>query len=173
MHPLLRAVADRQDGIVTARDARRAGYDHGEIRHLCTSGRWVRLRRGIHITAPDLADRVERHGRHRLDCVATPLTLGPPTRRSATLRPPGCGGCPSGGGLDRTVRLTDPHHWRRGQDHVVTRAPLPSSHVATDGPLRLTSPARTPVDCAREWPLGDAVVAMDAALLAGCTTPRS
>ncbi|WP_324274688.1 type IV toxin-antitoxin system AbiEi family antitoxin domain-containing protein [Blastococcus brunescens] len=46
MHPLLRAVAERQLGLFTAADARRAGYEHGEIRHLCSSGTWVRLRRG-------------------------------------------------------------------------------------------------------------------------------
>jgi hypothetical protein len=36
--------------------------------------------------------------------------------------------------------------------------------------VRLTSASRTLVDCAREWPLEDAVIAMDAALLAGSTT---
>ena len=38
------------------------------------------------------------------------------------------------------------------------------------GPVRVTSAARTLVDCAREWPLEDAVVAMDAALLTRWTT---
>ncbi|WP_235003564.1 hypothetical protein [Blastococcus haudaquaticus] len=37
--------------------------------------------------------------------------------------------------------------------------------------MPLTSAARTLVDCAREWALEDAVVAMDAALLADHTTP--
>jgi hypothetical protein len=36
----------------------------------------------------------------------------------------------------------------------------------------VTSAARTLVDCAREWQLEDAVVAMDAAVLAGRTTPE-
>ena len=52
----------------------------------------------------------------------------------------------------------------------MTRAPLTSAERWRTGPLALTSAARTLVDCAREWPLEDAVVAMDAALLAGRTT---
>ena len=34
MHPLLRAAADRQDGVFTAAQAIRAGYGHDEIRSL-------------------------------------------------------------------------------------------------------------------------------------------
>ena len=52
----------------------------------------------------------------------------------------------------------------------MTRAPLGAGEAWRSGPLRLTSAPRTLVDCAREWPLDDAVVAMDAALLAGRTT---
>jgi hypothetical protein len=48
--------------------------------------------------------------------------------------------------------------------------PTDDADVARSDPLRLTSAARTLVDCAREWPLEDAVVAMDAALLADRTT---
>jgi hypothetical protein len=54
----------------------------------------------------------------------------------------------------------------------MTCAPLSPGEVVRHGPFRITSVARTLVDCAREWPLEQAVVAMDAALLAGRTTPR-
>jgi hypothetical protein len=47
VHPLLRARAEQQLGLFTAVDARRAGYEHAEIRTLCTSGRWIRVRRGV------------------------------------------------------------------------------------------------------------------------------
>jgi hypothetical protein len=73
--------------------------------------------------------------------------------------------------LDRTVRLTDPGEWRRGPGFVVSNAPLRRGEITVAGPLRLTSAARTLVDCAREWPLEAAVVAMDAALLAERTSP--
>jgi hypothetical protein len=49
----------------------------------------------------------------------------------------------------------------------VARASLPASDVRALGTFRTTAPARTLVDCAREWPLEDAVVAMDATLHAG------
>jgi hypothetical protein len=52
----------------------------------------------------------------------------------------------------------------------VTRAPLDDAETLTRGAFRLTTVARTLVDCAREVPLEDAVVAMDAALLAGKST---
>ena len=46
VHPLLRAAAERRLGVFTAADVRRAAYDHAEVRQLCASGRWVRLRAG-------------------------------------------------------------------------------------------------------------------------------
>ena len=48
----------------------------------------------------------------------------------------------------------------------MTRAPLPAADVSARSALRITTAARTSVDCAREWDVDDAVVAMDAALLA-------
>ncbi len=49
----------------------------------------------------------------------------------------------------------------------MTRAPLEAAEVRALGAFRLTGPARTLVDRAREIPLEDAVVALGAALLAG------
>ena len=72
--------------------------------------------------------------------------------------------------LDAAIRLTDPVQWRSGRGWRMTCAPLSPADRWRSGPLRLTSTARTVTDCAREWPLEDAVVAMDAALLAERTT---
>ena len=147
-------------------DARRAGYGHPEIRHLLASGRWQRLRRGIYITAEELV-RAERSGRrHQLDCLAVLLALDRPTaaishRSAAQLR-----GLPVRRGGDDRIRLTDPTHGRDGRGFHVSRAPLEPDEVSAHGPFRLTTAARTLVDVAREEPLEDAVVAMDAALLA-------
>ena len=171
MHPLLRHAADRQLGLVTAADARRAGYEHSEVRRLCSSGRWVRLRRGVYVTAEELADAERRGARHRLDCLAVLLHLGRPTAAVSHTSAARLHGLPVRRDLPRLVRLTDPHQWRRGNGFVVARASLPAADVVTAGPVRLTTPARTLVDCAREWDLEDAVVAMDAALLAEQATP--
>jgi predicted transcriptional regulator of viral defense system len=170
MHPLLRRAADRQLGIITAADARRAGYGHPEIRRLCTSGTWLRLRRGVYIAAEELADAERRGRRHDLDCLAVLLALG---RTSAAVSHGSAARLwrfPVRQDLARTVRLTDPRLWRRGDGFLISPAPLEPTELATLGPIPVTSPARTLVDCAREWPPVDAVVAMDAAVLAGRTT---
>ena len=39
VHPLLRAAVERQGGVFSAVDARRAGYDPDEVQRLCASGR--------------------------------------------------------------------------------------------------------------------------------------
>lgn len=172
MHPLLRARADRQLGLFTAVQARGAGYEHGEIRHLCSSGAWVRVRRGVYGVAEEVAAGQASGRRHALDATAVLLDLGRPdaaVSHSSALR---LLGLPARRALlSDTVRLTHPTLWRRGKGFTVNRAPLAGEDVTQRGPVRLTTPARTLVDCAREWPLEDAVVAMDAALLAGSVTP--
>jgi predicted transcriptional regulator of viral defense system len=170
MHPLLRASAERQLGVFTATDARRAGYQHAEIRHLLSSGTWVRLRRGVYMTAEEVA-RAESVGRrHRIDCLAVLLEL---RRQTAVISHESAArlwGLPVRRSLRHHVRLTDPTLSRRGRGYVITQAPLGDDDVARSGPLRLTSVGRTLLDCARTWDTDDAVVAMDAGLLAGAVT---
>ncbi|NEK86099.1 type IV toxin-antitoxin system AbiEi family antitoxin domain-containing protein [Blastococcus saxobsidens] len=170
MHPLLRAAAERRLGLFTAADARRAGYGHPEIRSMCATGRWVRLRRGIYVAADDLA-RAEQQGRRfQLDCLAVLVALDRP---GAAL---GHGTAARLWGLPvprpPTISLVDPAHTRTGRDHRMTQTPLADDEVAVRGPFRLTTPARTLVDHARSEPLEEAVVAMDAALLAERVVPE-
>ena len=171
MHPLLRSAAERQRGLFTAVDARRAGYGHAEIRGLCTSGRWRRLRRGIYIAADDLAQADERGHLHQLESLAVLLAVDRATAAISHGSAAGLWALPRRRGDADVVRLTDPTHGRDGRGYHVTRAPLGPGEVDVHGPFRLTTPFRTLVDCAREWPLEDAVVAMDAALLTGRVTP--
>jgi hypothetical protein len=163
-------VAEPRDGVITAADALQAGYGHPEIRQLLSSGRWIRLRRGVYISAADLA-RAQASGRgHRASCVALLLALDRPTAAISHDTAARLWGLPTPRGRDEVLRLTDPSRWRRGPDYVMSRAPLGQGDVWRTGFVRLTSAARTLVDCAREWPLEDAVVALDAALLAERTT---
>jgi predicted transcriptional regulator of viral defense system len=171
MHPLLRAAADRQLGVFTAADARRAGYGHDEIRHLRGSGRWVALRRGIYMAADDLARVTGPRRRHLVDCLAVLLELGRPEAAVSSVSAARVWGLPVRRDLDRTVRLTHPTAGRRGRGFRMAQASLTAADVTTKGPVRVTTAARTLVDCAREWELDDAVVAMDAALLAEWTSP--
>jgi hypothetical protein len=172
VHPLLRATAERQFGVFTAADARRAGHELHEIRTLCESGAWLRLRRGVYITANDLA-LAERTGRrHRIDCLAVLLRLERPEAAISSVSAARLWGLPVRRDLPMTVRLTDPGLWRRGRSFHMAQAPLPPTDVRSAGPLRVTAISRTLIDCAREWELDDAVVAMDFALLAQRTTPE-
>jgi hypothetical protein len=171
MHPLLAASAERQLGLFTAADARIAGYEHDEMRHLFSSGTWVRIRRGVYVTAARLASIEAGGQRHGVDCLAVLLEL---RRRTAVISHESAAelwGFPVRRKLLGPVRLTDPTTSRRGRGYAITQAPLRSGEVVSSGPLRLTAAGRTLVDCAREWALDDAVVAMDGALLAGRTTP--
>jgi len=172
MHPYLIARAERQLGLFTASDARRAGYEHGEIRHLCSSGAWVRLRRGVYVTADELSTIETAGRRHRAECLAVLLELDRPTAAISHASAARLWGLPVRRDIGRVVRLTDPTAWRRGKGFEMTRAPVRPEEVAQVGPVRLTSTARTVIDCAREWPLEAAVVAMDASLLAGKVTAR-
>ena len=172
MHPLLRASAEHQLGLFTATDARRAGYEHAEMRHLVSSGAWVRLRRGIYVTGHVLGSMDDAGRRHRVDCLAVLLELH---RRTAVISHESAArlwGFPVRTDLLGPVRLTDPTLSRRGRGYTVTQAPLRTEETARSGPLRLTAAGRTLLDCARQWDVDDAVVALDAALLAGTVTEQ-
>jgi hypothetical protein len=170
MHPILRSSAEARSGLFTTVEAKHAGYRPSEIRNLCASGLWVRLRRGVLITAEDLARAVRQGRRHRIDCLAILTSLDRPTALISHASAARLWQLPTPEPDDPTIRLTDPDQWRQGQDWRMTCAPLQSDERWRSGPLRLTSAPRTLVDCAREWPLDDAVVAIDAAVLATRTT---
>ena len=170
VHPVLRAAADRRYGLFTAAEAVVAGHGHSEIQNLTGSGRWIRLRRGVLIAAEDL-ERARRNGlAHHVDCLAVLLALGRPRAAVSHASAAQLWDLPTPRSAATPVRLTDPDRWRRGEGYLMSRAPLRAGEAWRVGPVRLTSAARTLVDCAREWPLEDAVVAMDAALLAERTT---
>lgn len=171
MHPALRAVADRQFGAFASRDAIRVGYTYEEVQAEVRRGRWVRLRRGVYAERPvvEAADG-DPVARHRLACAAVLVRLGghPVVSHVSAAR---LGGLVVPSSDPAVVRLTDDVQWRRGRGYEVARATLPSADVRAMGAFRITAPARTLVDCAREWTLEDAVVAMDAALHAGLLSP--
>jgi hypothetical protein len=171
MHPTLRAAAERRLGLFTTADAIRAGYGTSEIRALCRSGSWIRLRRGVLIAAATLAEAETSGRRHDVDCLAVLLSVDRPSAVVSHVSAARVWQLPTPRAVEPVFRLTDPVQWRRGRDYLMTCAPLSAGERWRTGPLRLTSAARTLVDCAREWPLEDAVVAMDAALLAERTTP--
>ncbi|MBN1091174.1 hypothetical protein JKP75_00315 [Blastococcus sp. TML/M2B] len=164
MHPHLQAVARRRGGVFTVADARRVGYRPDEIRAAVVSRRWRRLRRGIYVAAETWAatagDERERHLLHALAAFAA-LGPGPALSHSSAARHHGLV-LPRA--VDADVRLTHPDQWRTGPGYRIAAAELPPEDLVDAGPFVVTTAARTLVDCAREWDLLDAVVALDDAL---------
>jgi hypothetical protein len=170
MHPALRAAAERRLGLFTTADAVRAGYGASEIRSLCRSGSWLRPRRGVLIEAEAMVAAEAMGRRYDVDCLAVLLSLDRPTALLSHATAARLWDLPTPRTVEPLFRLTDPVQWRRGRDYLMTCAPLLAHERWRTGPLPLTSASRTLIDCAREWPLEDAVVAMDAALLAERTS---
>jgi predicted transcriptional regulator of viral defense system len=165
VHPLLQSVASRRLGVFTSQEALAAGYSIDDIKAALSSRRWIRLRKGVYTTRECVAAADQRE-RHLLDCVAVLLSLdaGPVLSHSSAAR---LHELVVPGAVAPDVRVTDVDQWRRGRGYRVARAGLPPGDVVPWLTFGATSVARTLVDCAREWQLLPAVVAMDAALHAG------
>ncbi|WP_166509626.1 type IV toxin-antitoxin system AbiEi family antitoxin domain-containing protein [Blastococcus sp. TF02-8] len=168
MTPVPLAVAEparRRLGIFTSADLAARGVGEREIRTAVRTGTWVRLRRGVFVTASDLAD-VERTGRRPgLDALAVTTGLDRPTAVLSGATAAWVWGLPRPRPIPTTVHLTDPDRWRRGRGWLMTHADLPEDEVTVRGAYRVTTAARTVVDLARTWPEVHAVAAVDAVLV--------
>jgi len=166
VHPVLRETADRQRGVFTANDVRRAGLAPIDVQSALRRGEWDRLRQGVYVERRVLREATARgdDDRHLLDCAAVLLCLGGRPALSHTSAARLSGLLVPASAEQPVVSLTDEAQWRKGRGYTVMRAGLPPVDVRVDGLVRWTGPARTLVDCARDWSLEDAVIAMDAAL---------
>jgi hypothetical protein len=164
MHPRLEHIAAARLGIVTGREAVATGYRPDEIRAELSAGRWHRLRRGVYIQAEQFdRTRGDERLRHLVDCLAVLVSLGPgPVISHASAARVHRFVLPRV--ADSEVRLTDETQWRQGRGYRVARAALPSGDMHRLLGFGVTGPARTLIDCAREWSLVDSVVAIDAAI---------
>jgi hypothetical protein len=160
-------VADRQLGVFTTRDARRAGYGPEAVQALLARREWARVRRGVYAQTAHLAAlRADPRQSHLVDCVAVLVSLdaGPVLSHASAARLHGVPVPRQDGGV---VRLTDRDQWRTGRGYRVARAALPSADVVPFLRFSATGPARTLVDCAREWSLTSSVIALDSAVQTG------
>ncbi|MDP5182209.1 hypothetical protein QOZ88_06130 [Blastococcus sp. BMG 814] len=163
MHPLLQSRADQRLGVFTSQEALAAGYSVDDVRTALRTRRWTRLRKGVYTETARLAAAGESD-RHLMAGIAVLLCLGAgpvlshasAARRHELL-------VPASAGTD--VRVTAVDQWRAGRGYRVARAKLPDTDVVPwVAGFATTSAARTLVDCAREWSLQDAVIALDAAV---------
>ncbi|MGY1697205.1 hypothetical protein ACI780_20080 [Geodermatophilus sp. SYSU D00814] len=164
MDPNLELAARRRGGVFTVDDARRAGYRPDDVRSAVRTRAWHRLRRGVYVpTARWLATAEDPRARHLLVCAAALAVLdpGPVLSHASAAR---FHGLVLPREVDDDVRLTHADEWRCGRGYRIAAAALPAEDVVDDGAFRVTTAARTLVDCARDWSLVDAVVAMDAAM---------
>ncbi|MGY1742233.1 MULTISPECIES: type IV toxin-antitoxin system AbiEi family antitoxin domain-containing protein [unclassified Blastococcus] len=163
MHPGLEFAERSRGGVFTVEDARRAGLRPDQIRSAVVSGAWRPLRRGIYVTSERWAAARDVRARHLLAAAAalTALDPGPVLSHTSAARfhelvlPRR---------VDDVVRLTHPDQWRSGRGYRIAAAALPPEDLVVADALRATSVARTLLDCAREWSLTDAVVAIDSAM---------
>jgi hypothetical protein len=163
--PAPRRLDDLAALLVTRADALARGRTPDELRWLLHSGRWTALRRGIYVADADLAPPTDAHRRFWLEALALYQHLGrsgAAFSHGTAARMLGLQVSPAAGS---ELRLTDPSGWRRGRGFRITDGALPRAEVICSAPIRVTTAARTLVDCAREWPELDAVAAIDDALL--------
>ncbi|MGY1619992.1 hypothetical protein ACI797_24895 [Geodermatophilus sp. SYSU D00691] len=164
MLPELASAADRRMGVFTAREARRAGYRPDEISAALRARQWRSVRRGIYIeTERWVAASADARLRHLIECAAVLAALapGPVLSHESAAR---FHGLVVPRRIHGTVRLTDRGEWRTGRGYRISPASLPPGDVLRGRSFDVTTVARTLVDCAREWPLWDSVVAIDAAI---------
>jgi hypothetical protein len=168
----VRVAASARLGLFATPELQAAGVTEREVRSAVRSGAWVRLRAGVFVSAADLAATEAAGRRRELDVLVVTTALDRPGAALSHGTAAWLWGLPVPTSAATPVRLTDPDRWRAGPGYVMTRAALPEDEVTTRGRHRLTTPARTLVDTAREWPELPAVAALDAALLRGLATPE-
>ena len=156
--------------LITRANALSAGWTPDEIRALLRSGRWTALRRGIYVATAELAPPAEPTRSFWLEALALQQHLHRPGAVFSHATAARMLGLQVSSTVADELRLTDPAGWRRGRGFRITEAALHPSEVTVHGPIRLTTAARTLVDCARERPLLDAVAALDDGLLKRRTT---
>jgi hypothetical protein len=164
MPPDLRALFDRQGGLISRAQAREAGIRADVIERRLASGAWVAVRHGFYTEAA-LWERLDvRDGRPRLVARAAYLA----TQRahvvshdSAALFT-GLATLPQPLPLVHLTRLGPPRARTRNGVRYHQSPIKESERIVVDG-IPMLGPARTAVDIAREHPPPHGVVAIDAA----------
>jgi hypothetical protein len=162
--PELASIAARRLGVFTAAEARSVGYRPDQISLAVRSRQWRAIRRGVYVEKPRWDEvAADARMRHLVECAAVLAVLAPgpvlshesAARYHELVLPRR---------VETGVRLTETGEWRTGRGYRISPAALQDGDVARTNVFGVTTPARTLVDCAREWTLTDAVVAIDAAI---------
>ncbi|WP_258195019.1 hypothetical protein [Rhodococcus sp. OK519] len=146
------------------RDALARGFTDGELRTLCRSGGWARLRPGSYLS-PEAQELLDDRARHRALLTATLPGLSRDAvvshQSAAVLHGLSLWQIP----LDRIHVTRDKSSGGRRTRHLHSHsAPLSTDDVVELGGARVTTVARTVADLCRTVPFERAVVVGDAAL---------
>jgi hypothetical protein len=163
--PAPRQLDDLTPLLVSRAEALTRGRTPDELRWLLRTGRWTALRRGLYVATADLAPPDDPHRAFWLEALALHRHLERPTAAFSHATAARMWGLQRSASAEPVLRLTDLTGSHRGRGFRISEGVLPPAEVQRVGPVRVTSPARTLVDCAREWPELDAVASMDDALL--------
>ncbi len=160
----------KRNGLVTTRDAERAGVPGDELRAAVAAGELVRVRVDAYTTA-DRWRQLDGAARHRLRVIAAARRLRAPvfTHDSAAA----LWGFPRIGPWPEAVHVSLPHGAGNRSSAGVHRHATPSAvdHLVVMHGVRTTGAARAVVDVARTWEFASALVAADHALRAHWATP--
>jgi hypothetical protein len=154
----------------TLSQAESAGVSRHRLNRAGRSGQLWRPTPGVYVDTAGL-QQLSWHERHTV--LARVAALHVPDSVVSHVSAALLMGLPNPPRQQGPVRLTVASRPRvnRPSDWVhLHRARLPARHVATFNGIRVTTPARTVVDCCRELRAGDAVAVADAALRSGLVT---
>lgn len=168
VRPQLQAIASRNCGVVTRRDAVECGYTERELRTLTGHrGAWVVVRRGCYAER-GLWDELDEDGRYLLRVRAAALAQAVPAVVSHTSAAV-VHGMPVRPHWRELVHVTRPGVTGSRTENAVKhhRAGYEARDLVAVEGLCVTGLARTAVDVAREHGFEDGVCAADAALRLG------
>ncbi|GAA5100628.1 type IV toxin-antitoxin system AbiEi family antitoxin domain-containing protein [Nocardia iowensis] len=155
--------------LISRRQALASGMSDSELRRLCLSGKWRRVRAGHYLNAA--APELTAAGRHLVlalaTCEATSDAAVASHCSALVLH-----GVPTWSISLQRVHLTRNrvHGGRIGKQLVVHSAQLEPDEITLVNGLQVTTPPRTVIDIARSQDFEQAVVIGDSALRQGLTT---
>jgi hypothetical protein len=165
--PALVAVMDAQHGLFTTSQGRAAGYTPDELQRLRSRRALLSVRRGVYAAAADYR-QLEPLERHRVDTQAALLRLASPAALSHETAAVWTGMSMLKPSL-QLLHVTRPElpasHVHAGIHHHP--GALPDEHLTVVGNARITSPARTAVDIARNVDFARGLAVADSCLRSG------
>ncbi|MEU1785514.1 type IV toxin-antitoxin system AbiEi family antitoxin domain-containing protein [Streptomyces sparsogenes] len=161
----MRALAAKQDWVVTTAQLRAAGAERADVRRMLRAGQWLPLTRGSYwigrdARGPSLRARVRGL---LLTCGSQAMAAGPTAARLLGIQ-----GLPPD---DGTLHLATLHATIRNRQGVHIHRTLVPDHARTTlRGIPLTTPARTCADLLLQLPRAEAVSVLDSALHQGVLT---